>query len=91
MVREVCADQIKEVVRDLFLKANYEIGDDISRTVEQALKNEESPIGCQVLRDIANNNRIAAARIPEWPLFSRRSARMCTSPAVIMRKPSTKA
>ena len=61
MVREVCADQIKEVVRDLFLKANYEIGDDISRTVEQALKNEESPIGCQVLRDIANNNRIAAA------------------------------
>ena len=38
MVREVCADQIKEVVRDLFLKANYEIGDDISRTVEQALK-----------------------------------------------------
>ena len=44
MVREVCADQIKEVVRDLFLKANYEIGDDISRTVEQALKNEESPI-----------------------------------------------
>lgn len=61
MVREVCADQIKKVVRDLFLKANYEIGDDISRTVEQALKNEESPIGCQVLRDIANNNRIAAA------------------------------
>ena len=49
------------MVRDLFLKANYEIGDDISRTVEQALKNEESPIGCQVLRDIANNNRIAAA------------------------------
>ncbi|MCD7909881.1 MAG: fumarate hydratase [Clostridium sp.] len=60
MVREIHADQIKTVVYDLFLKANYEIGDDIARTVEQALINEESPIGCQVLRDIVNNNRIAA-------------------------------
>lgn len=58
-MKEVQASEISRTVFELFLKANYEISEDISEAIETAFAKEESPIGQQVLKDIIDNNKIA--------------------------------
>ena len=59
-MRKVKAIEIKDVVRDLFLKANYFIGEDIMNALKNALEKEESEVGKMVLEMIIKNNEIAA-------------------------------
>ncbi len=59
-MREVSCAKIKEVVKDLFLKANYEIGKDILKVLGDSVEKEESPTGRAVLNQIIQNNKIAA-------------------------------
>ena len=60
-MREIKASQIKEKVKELFLKANYHIDQDLMQRLEKALKEETSPIGRSVLQMIIKNNKIASS------------------------------
>jgi len=52
--------QIKEKVKELFLKANYHINHDLMKLLQQAQKKEISPTGKYVLDMIIENNKIAS-------------------------------
>jgi len=52
--------QIKDKVKELFLKANYHINQDLMKLLQQAQKKETSPIGKYVLNMIIENNKIAS-------------------------------
>ena len=59
-MREITAIQIKDKVKELFLKANYHIGKDLMDRLEEALKEETSETGKSVLSMIIENNKIAS-------------------------------
>ena len=59
-MREIKASQIKDKVKELFLKANYHIGKDLMGRLEEALKEETSETGKSVLSMIIENNKIAS-------------------------------
>ncbi|MDR1558605.1 MAG: fumarate hydratase [Clostridiales bacterium] len=59
-MREIQADLIKDTIKTLFLDANISIGEDVSTAIESAYAREKSPIGKTVLKQIQDNNRIAA-------------------------------
>jgi len=60
-MRKIKANQIKDKVKELFLKANYHIDQDLMQRLEDALKEETSPIGKSVLNMIIENNQIASS------------------------------
>jgi len=60
-MREIKTSKIKDKVKELFLKANYHIDQDLMQRLEEALKEETSPIGQSVLQMIIKNNQIAAS------------------------------
>lgn len=60
-MREIKASQLKDKVKKLFLKANYHIDQDLMHRLEEALKEETSPIGKYVLQMIIKNNQIASS------------------------------
>jgi fumarate hydratase subunit alpha len=59
MVREISSKKIIEVVRDLCIDANYNLGDDVLRAFDKAIEVEESAQGREVLRELKENARIA--------------------------------
>ena len=65
-VRQIDAAQITAAVKKLFMDCNYFIGGDIMAQLEAALAVEEQPIAKSVLRQIIENDKIAAAE--EIPL-----------------------
>jgi fumarate hydratase subunit alpha len=52
--------QIKNKVKELFLKANYHINRDLMKLLQQAQRKEASPIGKHVLQMIIENHNIAS-------------------------------
>lgn len=60
-MREMRAAAIREMVKNLFLQANYRISPDILSALQTGLKAEESPTGRAVLQQIIQNDEIAAA------------------------------
>jgi fumarate hydratase subunit alpha len=59
-MREIKANQIKNKVKELFLKANFYINPDLVQRLKKALEEENSPIGKYVLQMIIENNKIAS-------------------------------
>lgn len=59
-MRKIKSSQIKDKVKKLFLKANYHIDQDLMQLLEEAQKEETSPIGKSVLNMIIENNKIAS-------------------------------
>jgi len=59
-MREIKANQIKDKVKELFLKANFYINPDLTQRFEKTLEKETSPIGKHVLQMIIENNQIAS-------------------------------
>lgn len=59
-MREIHVDSIRNAVKDLFLEANYVIGNDIIRKIAQCEESEESPVGKSILGQILQNDDIAA-------------------------------
>ena len=59
-MREVKAEQIKETIKDLFLKANFEIGSDVLEMLKERKEKEKSEIGQAVLSQIIENDIIAS-------------------------------
>ena len=59
-MREVNAKQIKEKVKELFLEANYCIGEDVLNSIKEASLKETSETGKNVLGMILENYKVAA-------------------------------
>lgn len=58
--RKIDAAKITATVKELFMDCNYFIGDDIMSSLEKALDIEDSPVAQSVLKQIIENDNIAA-------------------------------
>ena len=58
-MKELPAAEIISAVEQLCIDANYNLGSDIMTGFQQALKNEPSPLGCEVLAKLIENAVIA--------------------------------
>lgn len=58
-MREVSTQRIIDEVRDLAIRANYELGDDVLQAFTDALAYEESPVGRDILEQLKENAAIA--------------------------------
>ena len=58
-MRSIEAVSITEAVSSLFKQANYELGEDVLAALKQAIKDEESPQGREVIDKILENAGIA--------------------------------
>lgn len=61
-MREMDVKRIEDAVCELFLSACCEIGDDVLVRLRDSLKTEESPFGREVLRQLIENDELAAGR-----------------------------
>ena len=59
MIREISSKKIIEVVRDLCIDANYNLGNDVLHAFDKAIEAEESATGIEVLKELKENARIA--------------------------------
>jgi len=59
MIREISNREIIEVVRDLCIDANYNLGNDVLRAFDKAIEAEKSATGIEVLKELKENARIA--------------------------------
>lgn len=60
-MREISCDQIAETVARLCKEANYYLGEDVVRALQEGLVDEESPMGREVLQQLLRNSQIAAS------------------------------
>jgi len=58
-MREIEAKKITETVRDLCIKANYELSDDVLYLLNEALKKERSANAREIIRELISNANIA--------------------------------
>jgi fumarate hydratase subunit alpha len=58
-MREVSATEITHAVKDLFIDANINLGEDVLAAFRRALATEESPTAKEVLQELIANARIA--------------------------------
>ena len=58
-MRELHVDKIIKAIRDLAIRANTELGEDVLNAFHRALETEVSPIGKEILKDLIKNARIA--------------------------------
>jgi len=58
-MREIDVKLITEKVRDLCIKANTDLGEDVLQTFDRAMEKEESPLGLEILKELKENARIA--------------------------------
>lgn len=61
-MREMDVARVEETVYGLFLSACCEIGEDVLGLLQEGLEKEESPFGREVLRQLIENDRLAAQR-----------------------------
>jgi len=58
-MREINVQLITEKVRDLCMKANTDLGEDVLQAFDRAMEKEESPLGIEILKELKENARIA--------------------------------
>jgi fumarate hydratase subunit alpha len=58
-MREINAEQIVRAVRDLFIDANCNLGEDVLAAFDRAIERDESPVAKEVIRELKENARIA--------------------------------
>ena len=58
-MREIQAEQIMRAVRDLFIDANCNLGEDVLAAFDRAIETDESPVAREVIRELKENARIA--------------------------------
>ncbi|MBU1291818.1 fumarate hydratase [bacterium] len=59
-MRKIEAKRIKKKVKELFLRANYHIGEDVLTALKEAREREVSEVGCSVLDMLIENYKIAS-------------------------------
>jgi len=64
-LRDVHCDDITRAVKYMCMEANFHLGDDVIAAFERALKQEQSEVGRDILRQLIENARIASSeRVP---------------------------
>jgi len=58
-MREIDVKLITEKVRDLCIKANTDLGEDVLQAFDRAIEKEESSLGIEILKELKENARIA--------------------------------
>jgi fumarate hydratase subunit alpha len=58
-MREVKASEITRAVKDLFIDANCNLGEDVLAAFDRAIGKDESPVAREVIRELKENARIA--------------------------------
>ena len=58
-MREIDVRLMTEKVRDLCIKANTDLGEDVLQSFDRAMEREESPLGIEILKELKENARIA--------------------------------
>jgi fumarate hydratase subunit alpha len=58
-MREISAKKITEAVKNLCLEANTDLSEDVEAALNKALKQEDSPRGREILRQVIQNAEIA--------------------------------
>ena len=58
-MREINVKRITEKVRDLCMKANTDLGEDVLQAFDRAMEKEASPLGMEILKELKENARIA--------------------------------
>jgi fumarate hydratase subunit alpha len=58
-MREVQASEITRAVRDLFIDANCNLGEDVLAAFDRGIVTDESPVAKEVLKELKENARIA--------------------------------
>jgi len=58
-MREINVKLITGKVRDLCMRANTDLGEDVLQAFDRAIEKEESPLGIEILRELKENARIA--------------------------------
>jgi fumarate hydratase subunit alpha len=58
-MREIDADEIRQTVKELFLKASFTLGDDVLSAFRQAQQDEESPVGREIIARLLENAALA--------------------------------
>ena len=58
-MREVQVSEITRAVRDLFIDANCNLGEDVLAAFDRAIAEDESPVAKEVIRELKENARIA--------------------------------
>lgn len=59
MIREVSTAAIQEKIREMCIRANYELSEDMQERLSLAAEQEESPVGRKILKDLRTNLDIA--------------------------------
>ena len=60
-MREINVNLITEKVRDLCMRANTDLGEDVLQAFDRAMEKEDSPLGIEILKELKENARIAKA------------------------------
>jgi fumarate hydratase subunit alpha len=58
-MREIHVDQITRAIRELAIRANTELGEDVLNCFKESLSREESPTGRDILLRLIENAEIA--------------------------------
>jgi fumarate hydratase subunit alpha len=58
-MREINVRIITEKVRDLCMRANTDLGEDVLEAFQRAIRREESPVAADILKELVENARIA--------------------------------
>jgi fumarate hydratase subunit alpha len=58
-MREIHVDAIAKAVKELSIRANTELGQDVLNAFQRAIETEESPTGCDILKHLLINAQIA--------------------------------
>ena len=65
-LREISVKEISDAVRDLCIKINYELSDDMQALLKEAAEKETSELGCKVLETLQEN--LVVARKEQIPI-----------------------
>ncbi len=57
-MREIDVKLMTEKVKDLCIRANTDLGEDMLQAFDRAMKTEESPLGVEILKELKENARI---------------------------------
>lgn len=58
-MRSVRVQEITEQIKQMCIQVNHELSDDMKEKLKEAQKNEQSPVGCQILEQLDENLTIA--------------------------------
>ena len=65
-MREIQVEEIIKTVNGLFIEANYHLGQDVVDEFDRRIQSDESPVACEVLRELKQN--VAIASQGEYPV-----------------------